>query len=71
MKGIINTEHTRLRAKPWLGDNVKAIYPAGTVVEIIEHGEEFHKVKIKSRTGYMMAALIEEVADEERDDTDA
>lgn len=47
-----------LRESASLSARVLGQYPTGTLVEIIESGEEWHKVEVGGKTGYMMAKYL-------------
>lgn len=52
-----------LRETASLSAKVLGQYPTGTLVEIIESGDEWHKVTVNGKTGYMMAKYLK-VTDE-------
>lgn len=47
-----------LRETASLEARVLGQYPTGTLVEIIESGDEWHKVEVGGKTGYMMAKYL-------------
>ena len=47
-----------LRETASLSAKVLGQYPTGTLVEIIESGDEWHKVTVNGKTGYMMAKYL-------------
>ena len=47
-----------LRETASLSARVLGQYPTGTLVEIIESGDEWHKVTVNGKTGYMMAKYL-------------
>ncbi|MGN1019412.1 MAG: SH3 domain-containing protein [Aristaeellaceae bacterium] len=47
-----------LRETASLNAKVLGQYPTGTLVEIIESGNEWHKVTVNGKTGYMMARYL-------------
>ncbi|MGN0779366.1 MAG: SH3 domain-containing protein [Aristaeellaceae bacterium] len=51
--GALNLRETASLTAKVLGQ-----YPTGTLVEIIESGDEWHKVMVNGKTGYMMAKYL-------------
>ena len=51
--GALNLRETASLTAKVLGQ-----YPTGTLVEIIESGDEWHKVTVNGKTGYMMAKYL-------------
>lgn len=49
-----------LRGEPSLTAKVLGQFPTGTLVEIIEKGEEWHKVEVNGKAGYMMSKFLSE-----------
>lgn len=47
-----------LRQTPSLSAKVLGQFPTGTLVEIVEAGEEWHKVEVDGQAGYMMAKFL-------------
>lgn len=47
-----------LRETPSLTAKVLGQYPTGTLVEIISHGDEWHRVEVNGKEGYMMAKFL-------------
>lgn len=47
-----------LRESASLSAKVLGQYPTGTLVEIVESGDEWHKVEVDGKTGYMMARYL-------------
>ena len=47
-----------LRETPSLSAKVLGQFPTGTLVEIVESGEEWHKVEVDGKAGYMMAKFL-------------
>lgn len=47
-----------LRESASLSAKVLGQYPTGTLVEIVESGDEWHKVEVGGKTGYMMARYL-------------
>ena len=47
-----------LRETPSLAAKVLGQFPTGTLVEIIESGDEWHKVEVNGQAGYMMAKFL-------------
>ncbi len=47
-----------LRETASLDAKVLGQYPTGTLVEIVEKGDEWHKVNVGGKTGYMMAKYL-------------
>lgn len=47
-----------LREEASLSAKVLGQFPTGTLVEITEHGEEWHKVEVGGKSGYMMAKFL-------------
>lgn len=47
-----------LRETPSLSAKVLGQFPTGTLVEIVESGEEWHKVEVNGKSGYMMAKFL-------------
>ncbi len=47
-----------LRQTPSLTAKVLGQFPTGTLVEIVESGEEWHKVEVGGKEGYMMAKFL-------------
>ena len=47
-----------LRQTPSLAAKVLGQFPTGTLVEIIEKGDEWHKVEVNGQAGYMMAKFL-------------
>lgn len=51
--GALNLRETASLSAKILGQ-----YPTGTLVEIVEKGDEWHKVNVGGKTGYMMAKYL-------------
>ncbi len=49
-----------LRQTPSLAAKVLGQFPTGTLVEIVEKGDEWHKVEVNGQAGYMMAKFLNE-----------
>ena len=47
-----------LRETPSLTAKVLGQYPTGTLLEIISHGDEWHRVEVNGKEGYMMAKFL-------------
>ena len=47
-----------LRQQPSLSAKVLGQFPTGTLVEIVEAGDEWHKVEAGGKSGYMMAKFL-------------
>ena len=47
-----------LRQQPSLSAKVLGQFPTGTLVEIVEAGDEWHKVEVGGKSGYMMAKFL-------------
>ena len=47
-----------LRQTPSLSAKVLGQFPTGTLVEIVEAGDEWHKVEVNGAAGYMMAKFL-------------
>ncbi len=47
-----------LRETPSLTAKVLGQFPTGTLVEIVESGDEWHKVEVNGQAGYMMAKFL-------------
>ena len=47
-----------LRQQPSLSAKVLGQFPTGTLVEIVEAGDEWHKVEVNGKSGYMMAKFL-------------
>ena len=47
-----------LRQQPSLSAKVLGQFPTGTLVEIVEAGDEWHKVEVGGKAGYMMAKFL-------------
>ena len=47
-----------LRETPSLSAKVLGQFPTGTLVEIVESGDEWHKVEVNGKAGYMMAQFL-------------
>ena len=47
-----------LRQQPSLSVKVLGQFPTGTLVEIVEAGDEWHKVEVGGKSGYMMAKFL-------------
>ncbi len=47
-----------LRQTPSLSAKVLGQFPTGTLVEILEAGDEWHQVEVDGKTGYMMAKFL-------------
>lgn len=47
-----------LRETPSLSAKVLGQFPTGTLVEIVESGDEWHKVEVSGKAGYMMAKFL-------------
>lgn len=47
-----------LRQTPSLNAKVLGQFPTGTLVEILEAGDEWHQVEVDGKTGYMMAKFL-------------
>ena len=47
-----------LRQEPSIASKVLGQFPTGTMVEIIESGDEWHKVEVEGKTGFMMAKFL-------------
>ncbi|MBQ8201629.1 MAG: SH3 domain-containing protein [Clostridia bacterium] len=47
-----------LRETASLSAKVLGQFPTGTLVEIVEHGETWHKVEVGGKSGYMMAKFL-------------
>ena len=47
-----------LRETPSLSARVLGQFPTGTLVEIVEAGDEWHKVEVNGKSGYMMAKFL-------------
>lgn len=47
-----------LRETPSLTAKVLGQYPTGTLVEIISHGDDWHRVEVNGKEGYMMAKFL-------------
>ena len=47
-----------LRQTPSLSAKVLGQFPTGTLVEIVEAGDEWHKVEVNGAAGYMMAQFL-------------
>ena len=47
-----------LRETPSLSAKVLGQFPTGTLVEIVEAGDEWHKVEVEGKAGYMMAKFL-------------
>ena len=47
-----------LRETPSLAAKVLGQFPTGTLVEIVEQGDEWHKVEVDGQAGYMMAKFL-------------
>ena len=47
-----------LRQDPTLAAKVLGQFPTGTLVEIVESGDEWHKVEVGGQSGYMMAKFL-------------
>lgn len=48
----------RLREKPSTSAKVLDAYPRGTTVTILKKGSEWTKVRVRSKTGYMMTSML-------------
>ncbi len=56
--GLVQGGALNLREEPSMSAKVLGQYPAGTLVEIIYHGDFWHTVEIDGKTGYMKAEFI-------------
>ena len=55
---LVQGGRLNLRDAPSLTAKVLGQFPTGTLVEIIESGEEWHKVEVDGQAGYMMAKFL-------------
>jgi len=55
---LVQGGRLNLRQTPSLAAKVLGQFPTGTLVEIIEHGGEWHKVEVNGQAGYMMSAFL-------------
>ena len=55
---LVQGGRLNLRQTPSLAAKVLGQYPTGTMVEIIESGDEWHKVEVEGKTGFMMAKFL-------------
>ena len=55
---LIKGGKLNLRETPSLSAKVLGQFPTGTLVEIIEHGDEWHQVEVNGKEGYMMAKFL-------------
>ena len=55
---LVQGGRLNLRETPSLAAKVLGQFPTGTLVEIIESGEEWHKVEVDGKAGYMMAQFL-------------
>ena len=54
-----------LRETPSLSAKVLGQFPTGTLVEIIESGDEWHQVEVNGKEGYMMAKFLNSATTEQ------
>ena len=55
---LVQGGRLNLRQTPSLAAKVLGQFPTGTMVEIIESGDEWHKVEVEGKTGFMMAKFL-------------
>ena len=55
---LVQGGRLNLRETPSLAAKVLGQFPTGTLVEIVESGEEWHKVEVEGKAGYMMAQFL-------------
>ena len=55
---LVHGGKLNLRQTPSLSAKVLGQFPTGTLVEIVEAGEEWHKVEVNGQAGYMMARFL-------------
>ena len=55
---LVQGGRLNLRQTPSLAAKVLGQFPTGTLVEIIESGDEWHKVEVEGKTGFMMAKFL-------------
>ena len=55
---LVQGGRLNLRETPSLSAKVLGQFPTGTLVEIVESGEEWHKVEVEGKAGYMMAKFL-------------
>ena len=56
--GLVKGGKLNLRQQPSLSAKVLGQFPTGTLVEIVEAGDEWHKVEVGGKSGYMMAKFL-------------
>ena len=59
---LVQGGRLNLRETPSLTAKVLGQFPTGTLVEIIEAGDEWHQVEVNGREGYMMARFLNTAA---------
>ena len=62
---LVQGGRLNLRQTPSLTAKVLGQFPTGTLVEIIEGGEEWHQVEVNGQEGYMMARYLNTAAAEQ------
>ena len=55
---LVQGGRLNLRETPTLAAKVLGQFPTGTLVEIVEHGDEWHKVEVNGKAGYMMSKFL-------------
>ena len=55
-----------LRQTPSLSAKVLGQFPTGTLVEIVESGDEWHKVEVNGKSGYMMSRFLSTAETEQK-----
>lgn len=55
---VVQGGRLNLREKASISASVLGQYPTGTWIEIVEKGEEWHKVSVDGKSGYMMSKYL-------------
>ncbi len=55
---LVRGGRLNLRETPSMSAKVLGQFPTGTLVEIVSHGDEWHKVEVNGKEGFMMAKFL-------------